>query len=425
MNTHILKIIWNQRRSNGWIFTELVLVLGALWIMMDVLITNYCVYQAPLGYDISDVYVLELGELGSKTPGFVTDELRTTTEADDLHRIVDNLRQSPQIESAAIVAYATPYSRGIARATLIRADADTALKNKADVFRNYMVTPEYFDVLRILDRAGKPIRPQLENTQASYQIVISADMEDKFFPGESGRGKKVSWGYGSTDELLVATTSVAIRKDEFESGRPCFYQVRSGNEEEEWINENHAANMQCLIRMRSGFKEEEMEHFLQRMSDRLQVNNLYVFSATPLTDYRTDALKNRSDAMKKKLVLVAFMLVNVFFGIVGTFWLRLQYRRGEMGLRAALGASRAAQQKYLNTEALFLLAMTVPLVLFFILNTVHFDLPDTANLPFTWWRFLTAFFAALLLLAGMILVGIWFPARQIAKMNPADALHYE
>ena len=30
-----------------------------------------------------------------------------------------------------------------------------------------------------------------------------------------------------------------------------------------------------------------------------------------------------------------------------------------------------------------------------------------------------------LLLAGMIWVGIWFPAQKIAKMDPAESLHYE
>ena len=74
------------------------------------------------------------------------------------------------------------------------------------------------------------------------------------------------------------------------------------------------------------------------MSDRLTVNNLYVSSVKPLQEMRASFLKPRTDNLTKKCFLVGFMLVNVFFGIVGTFWLRTQYRRGELGLRAALGA---------------------------------------------------------------------------------------
>ena len=136
-------------------------------------------------------------------------------------------------------------------------------------------------------------------------------------------------------------------------------------------------------------------------------------------------LKSSIDNLKKKIALVGFMLVNVFFGIVGTFWLRTQYRRGEMGVRSALGASRGTLKCFLNVEGLFLLIFTIPVVLVFIFNMLYFDLPDTDRLAYTWWRFLVTFGSSCLLLAGMIWLGIWFPARRIAKMNPAEALHYE
>ena len=35
MIKHILKIMWNQRRTNGWIFAELLIVAGVLWVMVD------------------------------------------------------------------------------------------------------------------------------------------------------------------------------------------------------------------------------------------------------------------------------------------------------------------------------------------------------------------------------------------------------
>ncbi|MEI3118146.1 MAG: ABC transporter permease [Parabacteroides johnsonii] len=111
--------------------------------------------------------------------------------------------------------------------------------------------------------------------------------------------------------------------------------------------------------------------------------------------------------------------------MVGTFWLRTQYRQGELGLRSALGASQGILKRYLDVEGLSLLAFTVPLVLVFIVNILYFDLPDTGRMAYSGWRFLVTFGGAFLLLAGIISVGIWFPARRIAKMNPAEALHYE
>ena len=129
--------------------------------------------------------------------------------------------------------------------------------------------------------------------------------------------------------------------------------------------------------------------------------------------------------MNKKTALVGFMLINVFFGIIGTFWLRTQARQGEMGLRVALGSNRRQLSRLMNLEGLILLALTVPFLLVFIINMLYFDMPDTYRLPYTWWRFAATFGGAYLLMAGMITLGIWFPIRKAMKMKPAEALHYE
>lgn len=100
--------------------------------------------------------------------------------------------------------------------------------------------------------------------------------------------------------------------------------------------------MDCLVRMKNGFKADEMDAFLGKMGERLEVNNLYVSCVIPLEEQRPVILKGRLDNLKKKTALVGFMLVNVFFGIVGTFWLRTQYRRGELGLRSPLGVRRVS-----------------------------------------------------------------------------------
>ena len=45
MVKHIWKMIWNQRSSNGWIFMELLLVFGALWVMMDSMLVSWYIYR--------------------------------------------------------------------------------------------------------------------------------------------------------------------------------------------------------------------------------------------------------------------------------------------------------------------------------------------------------------------------------------------
>jgi len=80
MIKHILKIIWNQRRSNGWIFAELLVVVSILWVMTDSLLVDKYTYYSPLGFDIEDTYKVQLGILAPGTPGYVDDSLLTTRQ---------------------------------------------------------------------------------------------------------------------------------------------------------------------------------------------------------------------------------------------------------------------------------------------------------------------------------------------------------
>ncbi|RHO69184.1 ABC transporter permease [Parabacteroides sp. AF48-14] len=422
MIKHILKIIWNQRRSNVWIFMELLLVVAIFWVMMDSLFVDVSTYKAPLGFDITNVYKVNLGKISPDVPGYVPDELHQTSDGEDLIRLVDNLRQNPKVEEASLAYAACPYSWNTSWSSLIQAEADTT--QKANTFQRLTVQPSYYDVFRFTDQEGHPLRPIVE--QHTGELVITADMEKDFWNGQAGAGRQVKVGSTSNESITVAAVSTPIRRTEYDKSEPCFYLLwRSDKDVIDAADWAQAQNMECFIRMKDGFRAEDMEAFLQQMSDRLTVNNLYVSSVKSLQEMRTSFLKPRTDNLTKKSVLIGFMLVNVFFGIVGTFWLRTQYRRGELGLRAALGASRSKLKQFMNVEGLCLLSFTVPLVLIFIVNMLYFDMPDTYRQPYSLWRFLVTFGGTCLLLAGMIWVGIWFPAQKIAKMDPAESLHYE
>ena len=97
MIKHILKIIWNQRRSNVWIFMELLLVVAIFWVMMDSLFVDVSTYKAPLGFDITNVYKVNLGKISPDVPGYGPDELHQTSDGEVLIRLVDNLRQNPKV----------------------------------------------------------------------------------------------------------------------------------------------------------------------------------------------------------------------------------------------------------------------------------------------------------------------------------------
>lgn len=420
MIKQLLKIIWNQRRSNGWIFAELLIVVAILWVMMDSMLVDRYTYHSPLGFNIENTYKIQLGTLQPGTPGYLDEQEPATRPGEDALRLIDNLRQSPEVEEVSVSAVGSPYTNNNMHTLLVPFDADSTVKPSS--FSHSIVDPQYFDVLRITDKEGALLRSVIGQQTG---LVPTSDLEEKLFGDGSIVGHTFGFHLESTDRIPAIAVSSPVRKTEYEKSAPCLYQVISTSEMVNTIEGWQVIGMDVLIRMRPGFPPENMEAFLQGMGDRLTVNNIYVSSVEPLADMRADILKSREDNMKKKTALVGFMLINVFFGIIGTFWLRTQARQGEMGLRVALGSNRRQLSRLMNLEGLILLALTIPFILVFFINMLYFDMPDTYRLQYTWWRFVATFGGTYLLMAGMITLGIWFPIRKTMKMKPAEALHYE
>ena len=418
MIKHILKYIWKSRKTNGWIFAELLLVSGALWYMADQSYVDLRTYYTPLGYDISNVWFFGLDVLNENHPDYVP----STEPAADLLKLREQIVQHPMVEEACMAYYSSPYSFGNSWSSLYPVDGDTTIST-ARSFHVRRVTPEYFDVFRITDKQGNRITPLIAGKDRP--LVISADMEAVFFPGGSGLGRRVSYNGDLTEEFTIDAVCMPIRADDYSKSEACFFHCMTGSDFGEKVAWSGVPSVELSVRMKAMFSSEEMNHLLQEMGERLSVNNIYVYNAKEIAVQRQEILREKQNEAKRQNAIVIFVLINVFFGIIGTFWLRTQARRGETGLRIAVGASKFATQKYLYAEGLCLLALSLPFVLLFVGNMLYFDLPDTFRIPYSLSRFLITFVGTYLLIGLMIVLGISLPARKASQLPPAEALRYE
>ena len=419
MIKQLLTLIWNQRNGNVWIFLELLLVTAMLWVMADSLLVDTYTYRQPIGVDTQHTYLLSYGLTDDATELGIEQNTQATQ---DLLQLLRNLRQCPEVEAVSLSNIAVPYTYSRGWSGLMPVE-DTASASYA--YRVRYVDLEYFRVFKVKDKEGRPLYDQVLKNPG--EIVLSETLDEIFFPEGSGRTQReVKWGPKSTESMKVSAVSAPLKEMDFDTYQPTYYYVwRTEQDFLDEVAENDIRFYDCLFRMKKDYSQQEMETFLQQESERLQVGNVYVSSVKPISEYRADMLKPRLDNQKKKIAMVGFMLVNIFFGIVGTFWLRTQSRRAEIGLRAALGASKRQLRRELFLEGLFLLALTLPFLLIFWVNMLYLDMPDTYRLAYTWWRFLITLSVSYLLMGGMIYLGIRIPANKITRMNPAETLHYE
>ena len=161
-------------------------------------------------------------------------------------------------------------------------------------------------------------------------------------------------------------------------------------------------------------------------ADRLyQVGNVYILDVQPFSDLREAIEMEDMNEVRTQLCILGFLLLNIFLGVTGTFWFRTQHRRQEVALRLAIGSTRKNIFIRLITEGILLLLLIMIPAFCITVNIGLAELVDVSQLPFQTGRYLTAFMLTILLMASMIVAGIWFPAHRAMKIQPAEALHDE
>ena len=175
------------------------------------------------------------------------------------------------------------------------------------------------------------------------------------------------------------------------------------------------------IRLRPGMTDARREALWKEVADACHVNNYFLFYRESFQQLRKGYLSSLTDRLKSEAWVAVFLVVNMLMGIVGTFWLQTQQRRAEIGIRMAMGASRRSLFGQFVGEGLLLLSVVFPLAAVVVLNLWHLEILSVDG----WAVFVADMVVTWAVMALMIVVGVWYPARRAMQVNPAEVLHEE
>jgi hypothetical protein len=108
---NLLKQIWNERRSNAFLWMELFVVFVILWYIVDVVYVTLSIYNLPMGFDIENTYVLRFERMTSKAAAYQPGRTMKEDVA-DLHEIVNRLAHRPDVEAVSLSQNCIPYNDG-------------------------------------------------------------------------------------------------------------------------------------------------------------------------------------------------------------------------------------------------------------------------------------------------------------------------
>ena len=118
------------------------------------------------------------------------------------------------------------------------------------------------------------------------------------------------------------------------------------------------------------------------------------------------------------LIVAGFLVINVALGLFGVLWYNINKRRGEIGLRRAVGASGSNVTKQLVGEAMVVATFSLIIGSFF---AVQFPLLNVFDLPSS--TYFIGLVLSIVFIYLLVLICAFYPGKQAAAILPAVALH--
>lgn len=415
MTKKLFTQIKNEWRSNTWLALELLVVSVVMWYIVDYIYTQAATAMEPRGFDIEHCYLINMGRHTDKSPDYIPNQ-SAEEQQEDIQEMLDRLKHRPDVEAVSLSQNSYPYNGSNSTAEV---QYDT-LRSPNWTIRS-LVTPDFVRVFRYRGTRGETPEQLAVMLEKDDQFLASDNLFRKYnVPLTSLVGKRFNLFGDTTNTVKLAAAIQNVRYSDYQQARYSYrmlYKMPST-----WMD----YSKEWCVRVRADQDHDFIER-LKADSERLyRVGNIFIAEVRSFTEIRDDFQRSWKNGLRNYMTGMGFLLLNIFLGLLGTFWFRTQQRRSEIALHKAHGATDISIFKRLLCEGWLLLVLVTPLALVIDYNLASLELNSWRNgTTLEWGRLLLCAVITFVLIALMIAIGIGIPARKAMKVQPAEALHDE
>jgi putative ABC transport system permease protein len=426
MIRHLLKLVWNRKRSNLLIVVEVLLSFIVLFAVTTLAVFYVDNYRKPLGFDVDRIWTVTVethaagGRASTTIESNGADQAAAAKQADQaridrrakLAQLLLALRDLPEVESVAAAAI-TPYGGNTWTSHI-------ELGGRRYRYGGGAGTDDFARTMGLELSRGRWFTRE-EDGAAWQPVVVNERLARELFPGKDPVGQFISedrpgeTAASPADRVRIVGVIREFRKDGEYAAPENFLFERLR------LDDTRAAAVdgrEIVIRVRPGttaaFEERAVTVLRNAAPD-------WTFQAESLTQSRDTALQFWLAPLTAAAIVSLFLLSMVAMGLSGVLWLHVTQRTREVGLRRAKGATAVNIRRQLVGEVVVLtgVAALVGLVI-----VVQFPILEvfSAVSPFVYGVSLAISLVCILLLT---MACAWTPARMASVIQPADALRYE
>lgn len=389
MIKHLFKLIWNKKKENFLLISEILVSFMVMFAVVSMLVYYYQNYKIPFGFKYEQIWMVSLN-----APSQSKDKDSIAMGHESLKNALRNLSKVKE------VAYASD------NAPFTNNTNMSSIKYKhATVTSDHFVTDlDYPKVMGIKILSGRWFNttdkgavypPLVANTSAVKGIGL----------GGNPIGKIVI--DGEIKKRIIGVIQDFKVKGTFKTITPGMYNL---------IDTGNVGWMNTLLVKVSPDADARFEDKLYRLiANTTKSGNIEI---THLSEMRVKKDKEVLIPLIILIIVSTFLIVNVALGLFGVLWYNISKRRGEIGLRRAIGASGAGVSGQLVGEALVLATFSLIIGVFF---AVQFPLLHVFDLPAS--VYVISILLSILFIYLLVVVCALYPGKQAASIHPAVALH--
>ncbi|HMC84346.1 MAG TPA: ABC transporter permease, partial [Chitinophagaceae bacterium] len=176
MIKHLFKMIWNKKKQNALLISEMLISFLVLFAVFTLLVYDFQNYKKPLGFDYQNVWLVTYNNAVK------------TNNSDSLTLFYEILRQTvkslPQVKEISFVNENVPFSNNTSQ------NGFTFKKKHIDHLNWHMTEDGYKDVLNLTIREGRWFGKQ-DITLKNEPVIINQSLKEQLFGNEDALGKLI------------------------------------------------------------------------------------------------------------------------------------------------------------------------------------------------------------------------------------------
>lgn len=421
---------WGRWLSNFWIVVELVLITVLAWIVLDPLMVRKYDQSRSLGYEPDRMAIAFLGCYPEQSPKYDKEMADSAGVMSSFFRMIDMLRSLPEVEYATpLIHHAKIEDVSFECGPYIGATGDTVVLGRI----SFVPGTDFFETYGI--KLPEGLGNVSNRSYSESEVLISHEAARRLFGQDQVAGEPIVriGGWGDTRFTVIGTADDVRPKSFMDVSSVVYTPVQPGWQ---WLP---LVQFQVALRLKPGVSPET---FVRERQDWLMqeahAGNFYGrWFNTMDTQRDTLCISNGIVSQNRiDIALAVFFLINLFLGVVGTFYLQTERRAYEAGIRKSFGAWTGNILRRLLGEGCLLTVGAWALgCLIFLQYAIKTGLAQSecsyeVMLNDSWVRHFWEHFGiiSLIVLSVMlvaVVLGVILPGWRIARTEPIDALKEE